>query len=63
MKILHQIDAGSVERASIFDRYDSTAINVTLTTSGGDTITFHASRETLAEIVSKLNTELEKAGA
>ena len=60
MKITQQIEAGSPEKSMCFDRYDSTNINVHLTLVGGDTITFNASREALAELVSKLNVELEK---
>ena len=63
MKITQQIEGGSLEKSMCFDRYDSTNLNVHLTLVGGDTITFNASREALAELVSKLNTELEKVEA
>ena len=60
MKISHQIEGGTREKSMCFDRYDSTNLNVNLTFFGGDSLSFHASREALAELVSKLNTELEK---
>ena len=60
MKISHQIEGGTLEKAMCFDRYDSTNLNVNLTFFGGDSLSFHASREALAELITKLNTELEK---
>ena len=63
MKITQQIEGGSLEKSMCFDRYDSSNLNVHLTFFGGDTVAFHASREALAELVSKLNTELEKVEA
>ena len=60
MKITQSIEGGTLEKSMCFDRYDSSNLNVQLTFFGGDTITFNASRETLAELVSKLNTELER---
>ena len=60
MKISHQIEGGTLEKSMCFDRYDSTNLNVNLTFFGGDSLAFHASREALAELITKLNTELEK---
>ena len=60
MKIVQQIEGGGLETSMIYNRYDSTDTNVLLTFFGGDTLTFHASRESLAELISKLNAELEK---
>ena len=60
MKITQQIEGGGLEKSMIYNRYDSTDTNVSLTFFGGDSLSFHASREALAELVSKLNVELEK---
>lgn len=60
MKIVQQIEGGGLEKSMIYNRYDSTDTNVLLTFFGGDTLAFHASRETLAELITKLNAELEK---
>ena len=60
MQITQSIEGGTLEKSMCFDRYDSTNLNVHLTFFGGDTVALHASRESLAELVSKLNTELEK---
>tara|TARA_Y100001973_G_C4995430_1_gene231025 strand:- start:333 stop:524 length:192 start_codon:yes stop_codon:yes gene_type:complete len=60
MKITQQIDGGGLDKSACGGRYDSTDLNVHLTFFGGDTLSFHASREALAELVYKLNFELEK---
>ena len=60
MKITQSIEGGTLDKSMCFDRYDSTNLNVNLTFFGGDSLSFHASREALAELVSKLNVELEK---
>ena len=60
MKITQSIEGGGLEKSMTYNRYDSTDISVSLTFFGGDSLSFHASREALAELVSKLNTELEK---
>ena len=60
MKITQSIEGGTLEKSMCFDRYDSSNLNVQLTFFGGDTLTFHASREALAELIAKLNAELEK---
>jgi len=60
MQIIHQIEGGTLEKSMCFDRYDSSNINVHLTFFGGDTLTFHASRESLETLITKLNEELNK---
>ncbi len=60
MKITQSIEGGGLEKSMTYNRYDSTDISVSLTFFGGDSLSFHASREALAELVSKLNAELEK---
>ena len=60
MKITQQIEGGVLEDSITYRNSFSTGISVKLAFMGGDTITFNAGRETLAELVSKLNTELEK---
>ena len=60
MQITQSIEGGTLEKSMCFDRYDSTNLNVNLTFFGGDTVAFHASREALAELITKLNVELEK---
>ena len=60
MKITQSIEGGGLEKSMCSGRWDSTDLNVHLTFFGGDTLTFHASREALAELIIKLNAELEK---
>ena len=60
MRITQQIEGGGLEKSMTYNRYDSTDISVNLTFFGGDSLTFHASREALAELITKLNAALEK---
>ena len=60
MKITQQIEGGALEDSITYRNSFATGLSVKLTFAGGDTVAFNASRETLAELITKLNAELEK---
>ncbi len=60
MKITQQVEGGVLEDSITYRNSYATGISVKLTFMGGDTVSFNAGREALAELITKLNTELEK---